>query len=208
MFDTILRLRLRRNTPYYVNFFGANLRTGLNLRTNTSTHFTWSSPQFIPVVLISGLVFAKTHSPLLALKRLSYVIAWNTTNIYQQFNSYTAISNSSHSFLIVDISNLCVMCGSADLHDNWTACMRACYRYYSRQLELIISAVAVCHELYIPIIYIYNRISYNYSRKPCSIMQWTIPVAVGQFTGLHGGWLYIHMVCITIRIYRCLLACL
>ena len=33
----------------------ANLRTGLDLRTNTSTHFTWSSPRFISVVLISGL---------------------------------------------------------------------------------------------------------------------------------------------------------
>ena len=32
----------------------ANLRTGLDLRTNTSTHFTWSSPRFIPVVLIGG----------------------------------------------------------------------------------------------------------------------------------------------------------
>ena len=57
-----------------------NLRTGLDLRTNTSTHFTWYSPRFIPVVLISGLIFAKTHSPSLALKRfLSHVIAWDTT---------------------------------------------------------------------------------------------------------------------------------
>ena len=67
----------------------ANLRTGLDLRTNTSTHFTWSSPRFIPVVLISGLVFAKTRSPSLALKRfLSQVMhAWDTTCIYQQFNT-------------------------------------------------------------------------------------------------------------------------
>ena len=32
---------------------------------------------------------------------------------------YTTISNSSHYFFIVDISNLCVMCGSADLYDKW-----------------------------------------------------------------------------------------
>ena len=63
----------------------ANLRTGLDLRTNTSAHFTWSSPWFIPVVLISGLIFAKTHSP-------SHVIAWDTTCIYQQFNTQQFLS--------------------------------------------------------------------------------------------------------------------
>ena len=67
----------------------ANLRTGLDLRTNTSTHLTWSSPRFIPVVLISGLIFAETRSPSLALKRfLSHASdAWDTTCIYQQFNT-------------------------------------------------------------------------------------------------------------------------
>ena len=34
-------------------------------------HFTWSSPWFIPVVLINGLIFARTRSPSLALKRFS-----------------------------------------------------------------------------------------------------------------------------------------
>ena len=58
-----LDVRIRRNFmnhyhAYIVQAVLANLRTGLDLRTNTSTHFTWSSPRFIPVVLISGLVFA------------------------------------------------------------------------------------------------------------------------------------------------------
>ena len=87
----------------------ANLRTGLDLRTNTSTHFTWSSPRFIPVVLISGLVFAKTRSPSLALKRLSYVITWDTTCIYQQFNLISSNFQFLSFFLyVVDISNLYV----------------------------------------------------------------------------------------------------
>ena len=63
----------------------ANLRTGLDLRTNTSTHFTWSSPRCIPVVLISGLVFAKTRSPSGVKKTfLQLAIAWIMTITTQQ----------------------------------------------------------------------------------------------------------------------------
>ena len=44
-------------------------------------------------LVISGLIFAKTHSPSLALKRfLSHVIAWDTTCIYQQFNTQRFLS--------------------------------------------------------------------------------------------------------------------
>ena len=76
------------------------------------------------------MVFAKTRSPSLALKcLLSYVIAWDTTCIYQQFNAQQFPIPLI--IFIVDISNLCGMCGSADLHDNWTACMPA------RQLSVL-----------------------------------------------------------------------
>ena len=79
---------------------------------------TWSSPRFIPVVLISGLIFSKTHNgPSLALKRfLSHVIAWDTTCIYQQFNTQQFLSLFLYSGYFY---NLCVMCGSADLFDKW-----------------------------------------------------------------------------------------
>ena len=50
------------------------MRTGLDLRTNTLTYFTWSSPQFIPVVLISGLhdsyVFSKTRAAPAAVEKV------------------------------------------------------------------------------------------------------------------------------------------
>ena len=87
-YNMLAHIIINRGRPIISTKVLANLRTGLDLRTNTSTHFTWPSPRFIPVVLISGLVFAKTRSPSLALKRLlSYVIAWDTTCIYQQFNT-------------------------------------------------------------------------------------------------------------------------
>ena len=58
----------------------------------------------------------KTHSPSLALKRfLSHVIAWDT----HAFTSNLIRNNSSRYFYIVDIFNLCVMCGSADFFDKW-----------------------------------------------------------------------------------------
>ena len=38
-------------------------------------------------------------------------------------------------------------------------------------MELTISAVAVCHELYIAIIYIYNRISIIHEKHVVAIMR-------------------------------------
>ena len=53
-----LELRPKQGQVHH-NWVLANLRTGLDQWTNTLTHYTQSSPQFIQVRLICGLALAR-----------------------------------------------------------------------------------------------------------------------------------------------------